>query len=651
MPPVDPQANEYLESTSTTFEWTVKGLKNLFDSTKGESKSKVTKSMKFAGGRWQILFYPNAGPSKDKEGAEAASGTYISLYLCCEPTVEEKEKALNDGKWVREGNYKFSFELTNLNKTSVYNVKEAQNHTFTQETANWGWAQFAKRDAVYYNNNPNRNRDAFVIICTITRTPSPPAPPPPMRRKPVPMDLLYTVGALLDDPTYSDVEFILPRRGQPIQFAKKIWASKRILSRAEYFDAMFNSGFAETNDDSSGIVAFEEGPGQSEEPDTTGKMYNDSDDEDDDTEEPATPTTRAIPEDSDGLVIVRKESDDVAAGNDEDGEDARLVHADEASSLTKDDSNSEPSTSTEAAEVSLGTPNRLLSVEQSGDVGPKKRRVIVKDVAYTTYHAVLYWLYTDWIVFAPLSSSFSLPHDDTASPVTPTGNAHQTVVQGNTPSAGNPRSVLATSRRQWIAQWMESNPGKLRPCSAKAVYRIADRLNLVELKERASQHIYKSLTADNIAYEVFSPFAAAFDDIRKFEVDFFLKNWATIRDSKAMRDVWQQIRVGHHPGFEEVWPVILFITADHRLKFSFVRQHGHNLPHVAHNCLVIILAIYAVVRVSGRVLSNPDVLAPVDVALFLARSEVGLVFSQHHDRVDWRMSLYCVQCGPLSNET
>ncbi|KAJ8691450.1 hypothetical protein PTI98_011019 [Pleurotus ostreatus] len=82
-------------------------------------------------------------------------------------------------------------------------------------------------------------------------------------------------------------------------------------------------------------------------------------------------------------------------------------------------------------------------------------------------------------------------------------------------------------------------------------------LNLVELKERASQHICKSLTADNIAYEVFSPFAASFDDIRRFEVDFFLKNWATIRDSKAMRDVWHQIRIGHHPGFEEVWPVIV----------------------------------------------------------------------------------------------
>jgi hypothetical protein len=65
-------------------------------------------------------------------------------------------------------------------------------------------------------------------------------------------------------------------------------------------------------------------------------------------------------------------------------------------------------------------------------------------------------------------------------------------------------------------------------------------LDLTELKERAAevrlmrppvkgfvvdhtyqiQHITKSLTVENIAYEVFSPFAAAFETIRK--VDFCL---------------------------------------------------------------------------------------------------------------------------------
>lgn len=43
-------AVEYCESSTVTLEWTVKGLKNLFDTSKGDLKSKVCKSVKFGGG-------------------------------------------------------------------------------------------------------------------------------------------------------------------------------------------------------------------------------------------------------------------------------------------------------------------------------------------------------------------------------------------------------------------------------------------------------------------------------------------------------------------------------------------------------------------------------------------------------------------------
>lgn len=43
---------------------------------------------------------------------------------------------------------------------------------------------------------------------------------------------------------------------------------------------------------------------------------------------------------------------------------------------------------------------------------------------------------------------------------------------------------------------------------------------------------------------------------RQVELGFFLKHWAEIRISPAMKDIWQQIRVGRHPGFEE--GVLLF---------------------------------------------------------------------------------------------
>jgi len=50
---------------------------------------------------------------------------------------------------------------------------------------------------------------------------------------------------------------------------------------------------------------------------------------------------------------------------------------------------------------------------------------------------------------------------------------------------------------------------------------------------------------------VFSPFSATFSDVRKVQINYFLEHWGDIRSSEAMRNVWQQIRIARHPGFEE----------------------------------------------------------------------------------------------------
>ena len=107
-------------------------------------------------------------------------------------------------------------------------------------------AQFARRDAVYYNPNSVRSQDAFIITCTINSSPSLPVPPPDVPRQTVPRDLLDAVGGLLDDPVYSDVEFVLPRSKivrengvtkRKHQNGRRIFAARKILMRAEYFAA------------------------------------------------------------------------------------------------------------------------------------------------------------------------------------------------------------------------------------------------------------------------------------------------------------------------------------------------------------------------------------------------------------------------------
>ncbi|KAG1715720.1 hypothetical protein ID866_1436 [Astraeus odoratus] len=538
------------ESTSITFEWVLRGLKNLFESSKGESKSKVTKSVRFGGGRWQILFYANSGTE---------NGAYVSLYLSCEPTPEEKDKAL-DSKWVREGVYKFSFELRSLGKAILFNMKEAHNHSFSSKTANWGWAQFARRDIVYYNSHAVKEADALLVICTITSSPQAPVPPPVSPMQFVPKDFLERVGALLDDPLYSDVEFVLPKKGMS-KGNRTIYANRKILE-------LFRSGFAEASADD----VAQQSKADTEDLDATSdymypcRHYDDSDDEDDVlahmSDEPSldgameteygshspTPThveTSAVEPVADSTTIGNSPPHGATLEDESRNVEAKLSHP------SSPRNPGTPFRSDQEQVQAAGPP------EKEETIGPKKMRVVIKDVAYATYKAVLYYIYTDVIVFAPLSSSFT-----TSAPQRGRAAAISTHVPSESQSSlvdGQKAAVYVenpTSRREWIRRWQQNHPAQPAPCSAKAVYRLADKLGLLELKERAYQHIQKSLSVENIPYEVFSPFSATFPDIRKVQVNYFLEHWVEVRASDGMRTVWQQIRNGRHPGFEEVWPVI-----------------------------------------------------------------------------------------------
>lgn len=117
--------------------------------------------------------------------------------------------------------------------------------------------------------------------------------------------------------------------------------------------------------------------------------------------------------------------------------------------------------------------------------------VVIKDVAYNTYRALLYYvrtvpvpeaciltpcqqLYTDNIVFAPLASSFNSSRLAMSSLTRPSPSSPST----EAPPAAAKKGVYtdsATSRKDWIKEWMKHNQGRPAPCSAKAIYREADR--------------------------------------------------------------------------------------------------------------------------------------------------------------------------------
>ncbi|EPS98449.1 hypothetical protein FOMPIDRAFT_1031468 [Fomitopsis schrenkii] len=561
---------EYQESTTTRLEWTVGNLKTLFEESKGEAKSKVTKSVKFGGGKWQILFYPNSG-------IIAEGQSYISLYLFCEPTAKERENAFG-GKWVRDGVFKFGFELRSLNKVNLYSSKDAHDHSFSQQTQNWGWAQFARRDAVYDSNSLSKTQNAFSVICTITSSPSLPDPVPTTPQSLVPKVLLDSMGGLLDDPIYSDIEFVLPRRGKPFHAARRIYASRRLLKRVEYFGTMFKSGFAETLSGSTHGNVDSGGYQNSQGSTAVMRQFEDSDEEDDedgdelvvDTDKekpqvhvPTTETTKEVTE-AGGSSSETYDMDFSADMAEYHYLNRNTVNEDEAPRHVRPKS-SHPCTPRTAP--SSVEPDRRGSPPNLPVPGPAKTQVIVRDAAYATYRAVLYYIYTDTITFAPLSSTFlasaaTTPNTVAPAPGTPSSESQASAFtqrpnHQKAESATTIGSVPPRSRREWIAQWERNNAtGKPRPCSAKAVYRLSDKLDLQDLKQRAFQHIVRSLTVANVAYEVFSTFSAAFEDVRKVQVRFFLDHWNEIRVSDAMHNVWQQMRLGRHPGFEEVWPMI-----------------------------------------------------------------------------------------------
>lgn len=109
------------------------------------------------------------------------------------------------------------------------------------------------------------------------------------------------------------------------------------------------------------------------------------------------------------------------------------------------------------------------------------RKVYVKDVAFRTWKALIFHVYTGRISFGPLRSQL------------PTG------VSSRSDSAGH--TLL---------------------CSPKSMYRLADKYDMKDLKELARTDIQSKITTQNVVPELFSTFASRYPDIRNHLVDFYV---------------------------------------------------------------------------------------------------------------------------------
>ncbi|KAM0787001.1 hypothetical protein ACM66B_006270 [Microbotryomycetes sp. NB124-2] len=631
-------SQEFVETRSVTLEWKVSNIKQLFESSQGQTKSKCVKSALFDNHRWQVFLYPNSGHEQ-----------YVSLYLSCEPTQAEKERglaeqaawaqttaaaaaasgsgpsvpagsgrtsnppslsgiaheqaafsfgasgagaasgkshALKDGKgpWRREGKFKFTFEAKTADRRMTFKQMEANDHSFDDSARNWGYANFAKRSELYFNNPAVRVADAFLIVCTIVYSPTPPSPPP-LPRLLIPPDLVSAYASLFDDPEYSDVVFRIQPAKRPRTRERRLYAAKKILSgRSEYFEAMFTSGFNEsaiqltTADPSTHSRA----PSQFEELEDDGNDFDEDEDWDDDDSEAETDEdgnsqmsvddrragpTLSTQSPSIDLASLQASSGGLARSaavrstdgqdDDEEMDSERVRDVDGRSTPERHgqstfvDAPVAPDSPTKPAahrQTSLPAPvSAARDKRRSRQIDSRPRfEVIVTDAGYQSYRALLHYLYTDSITFAPLSSNYHVAREAaTLSGVPFPFKSKREYLLANTPFA----SAAGTTG---VSSGLHAN-GSPVPCSAKETYRLADKLGLTELKDRAFEHIVKNLTVQNIPLEVFGTFASQFEEVKRVEIAFLLDRWNEAKGTRSMRRVFEYLRTGKFPGFESVF--------------------------------------------------------------------------------------------------
>lgn len=330
---------------------------------------------------------------------------------------------------------------------SLIKSMEASDYSFSAHFSNWGYAHFCSRNLAYYNNPKSKADDAFVVVVQILEpatVPNSTSLSQPNKTM-IPYELVMAYAALFNSKHHSDVVFVL--RSKRSSRPRKLYAIKKILAlRSEYFASMFDGGWSES-------------AGDEEDADWDPEDAEDDDEAEDD-----------VNTDDDALSDVGACSEDEAEPDeeDEDGEEEQEAgqQAREAgwdTPLTADHARSCATPTSQQGSISnastppfqtpraapdalpMSPPPPLSPTRRSTQyrrreeqAGPHHRRrrrshiqrsvVHITDASYSTFRGCLYWLYTDFIHFAELSSSFY------ASPKTPAQQGSKKPQQPQQPS-------------------------------------------------------------------------------------------------------------------------------------------------------------------------------------------------------------------------
>ncbi|GAA5894515.1 uncharacterized protein JCM6883_002125 [Sporobolomyces salmoneus] len=147
------------------------------------------------------------------------------------------------------------------------------------------------------------------------------------------------------------------------------------------------------------------------------------------------------------------------------------------------------------------------------------KTIRVLDTTYNTYLAVLVWISTQHIMFAPLKS-----------------RTHNLSSFGDSPTAQRQKAV--SKLRQ------ESKPGLPTPVSPKSVYRLAHLLELADLQALALTNFKSQLTNQGAFYELYGDVSCTYSAVQAVAMEYVVKNWNLVKESAAARKVKQKLDNG-----------------------------------------------------------------------------------------------------------